>query len=161
MNARIGTAAALAGSAILVGAGAFAAVPSVAAPLLEQTVGSAEDSSQAAESGAAAIRTVEGSFSYDQGVLSSNDFISQVFAKAAASLCESLPEYSAGSSGAITVSTDEGSFAATVDELADEKGAHGYVMGCACASNIAGGGAIANAEVTGVSLESLAELAGA
>ena len=51
------------------------------------------------------------------------------------------------------------SFTATVDELAGEEGAASYVMACSCATNVAGGGAIANAEVEGVSLETLVQMA--
>lgn len=48
----------------------------------------------------------------------------------------------------------------TLDAMADEEGSTGFVMACSCASNGPGGGAIANAEVTGVSFESIAKLAG-
>ena len=48
---------------------------------------------------------------------------------------------------------------ATVDELAGEEEATSYVMACSCATNVAGGGAIANAEVEGVSLETLVQMA--
>ena len=41
---------------------------------------------------------------------------------------------------------------ATVAELAEEEGADSYVLGCSCASNAPGGGAIAHADVSGVSL---------
>ena len=46
-----------------------------------------------------------------------------------------------------------------MDELAGEEGAASYVMACSCATNVAGGGAIANAEVEGVSLETLVQMA--
>ena len=50
---------------------------------------------------------------------------------------------------------------ATVAEMAEEEGADSYVLGCSCASNAPGGGAIANAEVSGVSLASLMAMAAA
>lgn len=43
--------------------------------------------------------------------------------------------------------------------MADEQGADSYTIGCSCATNGPGGGAIANAEVSGVSLATLAALA--
>ena len=55
----------------------------------------------------------------------------------------------------------DNAFEATVDEMAEGKGAKTLVMACACASNVPGGGAIANAEVSGVSLEAIAQMAGA
>ena len=50
---------------------------------------------------------------------------------------------------------------ATVAEMAEAEGADSYVLGCSCASNAPGGGAIANAEVSGVSLASLMAMAAA
>ena len=82
--------------------------------------------------------------------MSSNAEISGVFCKAAATLCASLPTYGCEAVKAA---------AATVDELAGEEEATSYVMACSCATNVAGGGAIANAEVEGVSLETLVQMA--
>lgn len=50
---------------------------------------------------------------------------------------------------------------ATVEDLASEDGAASYTVGCACSSNVAGGGAIVNADVSGVSLASVAQRVGA
>ena len=98
--------------------------------------------------------------------MSSNAEISGVFCKAAATLCASLPTYgceavkaAAVKAAAVTVAGPNASFTATVDELADEEEATSYVMACSCATNVAGGGAIANAEVEGVSLETLVQMA--
>ena len=101
---------------------------------------------------------MEGTFSYTQDAVSSNAEISGVFCKAAATLCASLPTYGceAVKAAAVTVAGPNASFTATVDELAGEEEATSYVMACSCATNVAGGGAIANAEVEGVSLETLA-----
>ena len=93
--------------------------------------------------------------------VSSNAEISGVFCKAAATLCASLPTYGceAVKAAAVTVAGPNASFTTTVDELAGEEEATSYVMACSCATNVAGGGAIANAEVEGVSLETLVQLA--
>lgn len=93
--------------------------------------------------------------------MSSNAEISGVFCKAAATLCASLPTYGceAVKAAAVTVAGPGASFTATVDELAGEEEATSYVMACSCATNVAGGGAIANAEVEGVSLETLVQMA--
>ena len=109
------------------------------------------------------VSNVEGSSSYDQGSLSSTSYIAEVFNKAAASLCASLPDYGiVQGSPRVTVDGDvDNAFEATVDEMAEGKGAKTLVMACACASNVPGGGAIANAEVSGVSLEAIAQMAGA
>lgn len=100
---------------------------------------------------------VEGTFSYNQDVLTSNKVITDVFCKAATSLCSSLPDYGISDKQApIDVTGTVGNaFSATVDDMADAEGTTSHVMACACASNLPGGGAIANAEVEGVSLESI------
>lgn len=106
---------------------------------------------------------VEGSFSFDQAAVSDNADISNIFAKAAATLCNAMPVYQAqAASAAIEVSAEDGSsFTATVDDMANSEGAESYTMACACSTNAPGGGAIANAEVEGVSLASIMEMAAA
>ena len=96
-----------------------------------------------------------------QDAVTANAEISGVFCKAAATLCASLPTYGCetAKAAAITVAGPGASFTATADELAGEEGAASYVMACSCATNVAGGGAIANAEVEGVSLETLVQMA--
>ena len=125
--------------------------PAAAAPASATTLAAADVADTEAPA-----RAVEGTFSYTQDAVSSNAEISGVFCKAAATLCASLPTYGCE---AVTVAGPNASFTATVDELADEEEATSYVMACSCATNVAGGGAIANAEVEGVSLETLAQMA--
>ena len=142
------------------GAGvAQAATVDSAAPAPAMPVVTAASDSAAPE--APGARTVEGSFSYDQDAVTANAEISGVFCKAAATLCASLPTYGCetAKAAAITVAGPGASFTATADELAGEEGAASYVMACSCATNVAGGGAIANAEVEGVSLETLVQMA--
>ncbi|WP_418385343.1 hypothetical protein [Adlercreutzia sp.] len=135
--------------------------PAAAAPAAATTLAAAD----AADTEAPA-RAVEGTFSYTQDAVSSNAEIGGVFCKAAATLCASLPTYgceavkaAAVKAAAVTVAGPNASFTATVDELAGEEEATSYVMACSCATNVAGGGAIANAEVEGVSLETLVQMA--
>ena len=127
--------------------------PAAAAPAAATTLAAADTEAPA--------RAVEGTFSYTQDAVSSNAEISGVFCKAAATLCASLPTYGceAVKAAAVTVAGPNASFTTTVDELAGEEEATSYVMACSCATNVAGGGAIANAEVEGVSLETLVQMA--
>lgn len=103
---------------------------------------------------------VQGTFGYDQSVRTSSTDLSHMFMKAAATLCTNMPAYFE-SIGArpITVSGTAGSFNATVSDLAGDEDAEAYDMACSCASNVPGGGAIANAEVRGVSLATIADKA--
>ena len=116
--------------------------PAAAAPASATTLAAAD-----AADAEAPARAVEGTFSYTQDAVSSNAEISGVFCKAAAT------------AAAVTVAGPNASFTATVDELAGEEEATSYVMACSCATNVAGGGAIANAEVEGVSLKTLVQMA--
>lgn len=140
---------AAASSLILLGSAALAAAQQ------------ATEASAAAE--ATGVQRVEGQFSYDQGVVTSNETIASVFAKAAATLCQTTADgYGVYTAQAIKVSVAGlPTMEATVAEMAEEEGADSYVLGCSCASNAPGGGAIANAEVSGVSLASLMTMAAA
>ncbi len=138
------TIGAAASSLLLLSSAALAAAPAVmditadAAP-----AGAVEQAAEAKAAETAGVQEVVGQFSYDQGVVTSNETIASVFAKAAATLCQAT------------------AMEATVAEMAEEEGADSYMIGCSCASNLPGGGAIANAEVSGISLASLATMAGA
>lgn len=138
---------AAASSLILLGSAALAAAPAVMDITAEAT----------------GVQRVEGQFSYDQGVVTSNETIASVFAKAAATLCQTTADgYGVYTAQAIKVSVAGlPTMEATVAEMAEEEGADSYVLGCSCASNAPGGGAIANAEVSGVSLASLMTMAAA
>lgn len=111
--------------------------------------------------GAAKTARVQGTFSFDQGVLTSTADITTRFSKAAASLCANMPTYLVSRGEApIAVGGDvDNGFSATLSEMADQEGTESYELACSCASNGPGGGAIANAEVEGVSLASIANLA--
>ena len=160
-------AALIAGSATLAFAGAAAYLPAVA--LAAQPDGGQaadavqQDAQETAATGLETVRNVQGAFSFTQDEVTPNGTISGVFNRAAAAVCASLPTYvSAVQDLSISVggSAAGNEFVGTVDEMASEEGAKAFLMACSCASNVAGGGAIANAEVSGVSLESIARAAG-
>ncbi|MEC4271650.1 hypothetical protein VJ923_00570 [Adlercreutzia sp. R25] len=139
------------------GTGVAVAAPAVADAAPTATM--AESATPAAS--ADAVRVVEGTFGYSQDAVTSNAEIGSVFSKAAATLCASLPTYSCETvkAAAITVSGPTASFEATVGDMAEDDEATSYVMACSCATNVAGGGAIANAEVEGVSLATIVQMA--
>ena len=106
-----------------------------------------------------AVSKVVGTFVYTQDSLSSNAYISGIFSKAAATLCASLPDYAVRSVASdLRVSGIDG-LSWTVPEQMLEEGDSAKIIGCSCASNAPGGGAVAQAEVSGVSLEALVALA--
>ena len=119
---------------------------------------------QSAEAGAAAsgvvsAAVVEGEFAFSQDVVTPNATLSSVFAKAAAALCQSaageLSEATAAAAPIAVGGDVENAYTATVAEMAGADGATSFVMGCTCATNVVCGGAIANADVEGVALESV------
>lgn len=160
MNAK--TVTALVGSVALATSAAAGVAPALAVGT-EQTPLATDCQRIDANAPGGIVKTanVQGTFGFDQAVLSSTADISTVFSKAAATLCSSMPVYAeARSEQPISVGGDvnEG-YSATLSEIAEEEGADAYEMACSCASNVPGGGAIANAEVEGVSLASIADKA--
>ncbi len=152
----IKTAGALLSAAALISGGAVSvAAAAPAAPAQQDTQATVELVDVA--SATVEERAVEGTFGYSQDVVSSTEQISCIFCKAAATLCAGLPQYSAQLVGShVVVSGDNGvSFEASVADMAADEDATSYVMACACATNAAGGGAVANADVSGVSLASI------
>ena len=157
--------AALVGSAMLASAGAFAAIPGVAAaeetPCPADAVAESGEATVAEGSGAKAA-TVGGAFSFTQDRVTDGSVLSGMFAKAANALCQTLPRYCVSCGGLIQVTGPNGAaFSAAANDLAGDDGAAGGIMACACASNVAGGGAVANADVTGASIATIAALAAA
>lgn len=153
------TAGALLGVAALVGGGVAGVMPAVAA---EAPASASEAVEVASDLDAASLEVaVEGSFTYDQNAVTSSETIRSTFAKATASVCASMPTYAAECTcWSIALSSGDSELIATVSEMTGEY-AGTHIMGCACSSNIAGGGAIANAEVSGVSIEAIASMLGA
>lgn len=106
-----------------------------------------------------AVKAVSGTFAYDQAATTPNATISTLFTKAAATLCASLPDYGMTQmSIALSVTGPNGFYSGTVADAAESEGAASTLMGCACATNTAGGGAIMNAQAQGVALATLAAL---
>lgn len=157
--------AATSGSVLLLasmGAGALAASENAyavdATPQESQAV-------EAANAGQQSVARVEGTFSFTQQSITPTEAIAQIMQKAEAYLCGSL-----GSVGA-TTELNEGDWSLRVtgaaetpfmisgEELGDEA-TQSLVLGCSCAGNPAGGAATVNAEVTGVSVVHLMEMAG-
>lgn len=107
------------------------------------------------------IKEVRGAFAFDQTTTVATASIVEVFNKAAATLCSAMPQYAMDAQGRpVCVKSPNTSFTATVDELSDEEGAQSYIIGCACATNAPGGGAIVNADVQGVPFASIVARAG-
>lgn len=104
----------------------------------------------------------QGSFSFDQNVMSSRQGIVEVFTKSSMALCNALPTYGVTMlAQTIAVSADaDPVLKATVAEMVEEAGTGAMVMACACASNLPGGGAIVNTEVSGATLKAIMEMAG-
>ena len=122
-------------------------------------VASVQKGAQGAQlAGAQRSQAIEGSFSFSQEALTPNADIAGTFAKAAASLCSDLPSYGATKvATAVTFSVRGDVMDAYVAEVAD--GAESSLtMGCACSTNGPGGGAIAGAEVSGISVAEVARM---
>ena len=148
------------GAVALVSAGVASVAP-VVAEAESPAVGAVQTVDATAAASTSAAPVLHGVFTYDQSVVTANANITNVFGKASAVLCNAMPSYGAiALSQAIAVSGDvDAAFEATVAEMASNEDARRLVMACGCASNVPGGGAIANAEVSGVMLEAIANRA--
>lgn len=159
------------GKTILAASSALALASAGVVPLAALTAPTAEAAPVAQETAAsttlAAPATapvkVEGTFAFTQDAVTSTEQLSSVFAKSVAMLCQSLPKYEVERCMTQLVLAAPASpvIQATVRELAQDENGISLTMACACASNVPGGGAMANAEVEGVSLESVAAAMGA
>lgn len=148
----------LASSVMLVGAGAVVAAPAVGAVAADDAVAYAAPVDVATAPAKAGVANVQGDFGYTQLAVTSTADISGVFSKAAAVLCTGLPEYAVdGVAGALTI-TGGTQMQATVADMQADDAAASVLMACACASNPVGGGAVANADVSGVTLATVAAL---
>lgn len=105
---------------------------------------------------------VQGAFAFTQAKTSSTAQIAAAFKGASRAVCgtvlapaaEVLPR-------PVQVTGGTRDFEATVDEMAQEGQVERRLLGCACMGNPAGGDDIVNAEVEGVTIASIARLAGA
>lgn len=153
------SAIALVGTAALVGSVGLGAAPAFAgseAPVEPVAVDQAcEDVSSESP---AASKAVEGTFSFDQNRLTPTSSLG-VFQKAAAALCVALPQYMAPSAGVTVTAQGDEVLAATVEEMVEDGEETSSIVGCACSSNLPGGGAVANVSVSGMTVAALASLA--
>ncbi len=107
---------------------------------------------------------VEGEFAFTQSEVTSNDDIKKNLGEASRYLCGANPtgdgEAVSVEDWSITVQGDvENAYTATFAELSEKEELQTVVMGCSCAGNPADGRAVANAEVTGISVLKIVELA--
>ena len=155
MSTTAKTLGATVGSATLLGVAMMAAAPMPFVP--NEAYGLEEASHEATTCAPESIKEVRGTFVFDQTTTVATASIVEVFNKAAATLCSAMPQYAVDAQGRpVCVKSPNTSFTATIDELSDEEGVQSYIIGCACATNAPGGGAIINADVQGVSLASIA-----
>lgn len=153
-----------AGSLILLGSMGAGAVTAFA----EEAPEAAPQSAEAVE-GASAVRAtaeaVQGDFSFTQAAVDSNEAIARAMG-AATYLCggsvfEGDDFVGDVEAWPIAVGGDvENGFVATVADLQADPEAQKSIMGCSCAGNPADGSASVNAEVTGVAVAHLLEMAG-
>ncbi len=144
-------------AALLVPSLAIAASPAADTPATWTTVPA---SSQAVEgeapaNGVVRVPNVQGEFSFDQTTVTPNNRIADVFQKASATLCGASTELAVTQADdwSITVGGDVANpYNATIGEIAQDDGTLSQIMGCSCAANPAGGRAVVNADVSGVSL---------
>lgn len=155
MNTKMRTWGAVASAMLLATGSATAfAAPGEAAELQTgaEAAQEAQIPSALGHAGTVQRQNVEGVFSFDQAVTTTNDDIARFFARAASALCGDMPEYSASSlQRTITFRMRDKMMDAYVADLA-EGASDSRTIGCACSSNASGGGAIANAEASGVSV---------
>lgn len=142
----------LAATSLVAGAGVAVADTVEAAASNGVVATSGEHAATVTEGGLVSVANVEGRFAFSQDSITPNKDIASVFRTAAQAICASMPVYSDGGL-AISVCGDvDNAYSATVEEMAEENGVDTRIMGCACSGNQAGGGAIVNAEVSGVSI---------
>ena len=138
---------------MLAGGAAAVGVPMAEAATADQAF--VAQTIDAEQSGANEVREVKGEFSFDQNRISETDSIRGMFMAAVNALCSPTVD-NAAVAEAKPISVYVGQIEtmhALVSEMSAESEMSPYSMGCACASNVAGGGAIVNADVQGVPLE--------
>ena len=131
----------------------------------EPTAPAQEEGEQqtAASSDIVQVSEVVGQFAFTQAEVTANDTIKKNLGDASQYLCGARP--SGGGTQAAedwSISVDgavEHSFTATFEQLSQDDSVQTQLMGCSCAGNPADGRASANAEVTGIPMQSIFEMA--
>ena len=137
-----------------------------AAPALVQTAqaqpsdsnGALDEASQYASTNVndVVVSNVQGFFGWTQEQITSNDVIAQLFNRSTICGRAYEPTQQDASTWNIEVKGDvQNAFTESLGELQQDGANARSVMTCACASNTAGGSAIVNAEVQGVSMSDL------
>ncbi len=128
----------------------------------------AVNEAEAAEAPSAtrSVAKVEGVFTFDQSTLSSSEEIRSALTTHAKHLCGSAANYESASQEVsfedwtLSVGGDvKNAYTVTMGELAEES-SDTVTMGCSCIGNLAGGKGAVNAEVGGVTLQTLIARAG-
>lgn len=152
--------AGLAGLALL--AGGSVAVDAHAA---DETVPQVDEAAANVVAGDSLMRVsdVRGTFTFSQGEVTPLSVIARSMGDAARFLCGANMATAAEAIDAeqwtVSVGGDvENAYSATLGELAEVKAEHS-VMGCSCSGNPSGGQASVNAEVTGIPVQTILELA--
>ncbi len=155
------TLSSLAAATLLASGAGTALAADYPAPDSSDAVAVSPDSATSVADQERAPRIVEGTFSWDQATLTSNERISQMFNKAVAHLCGSVADLAQDNplQWKLAVSGDvENAFVATVDEMAAADSVQD-TMSCTCGANPADGGATITAEVKGIPITYLIERA--
>ncbi|MEC4271884.1 hypothetical protein VJ923_01755 [Adlercreutzia sp. R25] len=160
VDARRAGATLLAGAMVLTGAGAGLATLAGEGVAYGAPINATEEAVEIGGASAdAAQREVVGEFAYTQDAVSSTTEISSVFNKAAAVLCAKMPEYTADAlSNNVKLVSPAAVMDVALDAVEGDEDAPVLRLGCACSSNVAGGGAIMNADISGVPLSVLSDV---
>ena len=149
-------AGAILGSVALASSALVIAAPAVAATGSTMAEAAVAEANQGVAAGTAAQSArAEGSFSYTQSAVTPVSDIKGVFCKAASALCASLPDYGIQHASDITVSNGGQTMQLAIADAQGEEGYGSYTLACSCATNAPGGGAVANADVTGMKLAAI------
>lgn len=150
---------AVAATAALVVSGAAVATEAVAAPEVQwTTVAAVQPAVQQAQT--VQVADVQGEFAFNQAETTPVASIRAAFQKVA-TLCNAVVTASAAVDLPVSVGGDvPAPYTATIAEMAEQAGPTMQLMGCSCTANPVGGRAIANAEVSGVSVADMLALAG-
>jgi len=106
---------------------------------------------------------VQGTFAFDQTTITPNDVIRKYFQRVPSSVCQATSDFVTDNplGWQLSVTGDvRNAFTTPVGELAQEDSIS-QVMTCTCGGNPAGGRAIITADVKGIPIENLLDLAGA
>lgn len=139
---------------------ALPAVPAVAQSAIDSVENPGAPSERVDGSLASTVQqaSVQGEFSYDQGVVSSNETLRRTIYQASDFLCAGKDNEVSTTTreiGSIRISGDvENEFTTRVADL-EKKHPVRKIMGCTCAGNPADGAASANADVEGIKLSGL------